>query len=50
MNKNTPLNQNYICSISADGVQKGLDHFKAYVHSAVFTHNLVVLTQRLAPG
>jgi IS5 family transposase len=26
---------------------KGLDHFKAYVHSAVFTHNLVVLTQRL---
>jgi len=29
---------------------KGLDHFKAYVHSAVFTHNLVVLTQRLAPG
>ena len=29
---------------------KGLDHFKTYVHSAVFTHNLVVLTQRLAPG
>lgn len=29
---------------------KGLDHFKAYVHSAVFTHNLVVLTQRLAPS
>ena len=29
---------------------KGLDHFKAYVHSAVFTHNLVVLTRRLAPG
>ena len=29
---------------------KGLDHFKAYVHSAVFTHNLVVLTQRLVPG
>lgn len=29
---------------------KGLDHFKAYVHSAVFTHNLVVLTQRLASG
>jgi len=28
---------------------KGLDHFKAYVHSAVFTHNLVVLTRRLAP-
>jgi IS5 family transposase len=27
---------------------KGFDHFKAYVHSAVFTHNLVVLTQRLA--
>jgi IS5 family transposase len=27
---------------------KGLDHFKAYVRSAVFTHNLVVLTQRLA--
>lgn len=27
---------------------KGLDRFKAYVHSAVFTHNLVVLTQRLA--
>lgn len=27
---------------------KGLEHFKAYVHSAVFTHNLVVLTQRLA--
>lgn len=27
---------------------KGLDHFKAYVHSAVFTHNLLVLTQRLA--
>jgi len=26
---------------------KGLDHFKTYVHSAVFTHNLVVLTQRL---
>lgn len=26
---------------------KGLDHFKAYVHSAVYTHNLVVLTQRL---
>ncbi len=29
---------------------KGLDHFKAYVHSAVFTHNLVVLTRQLAPG
>jgi IS5 family transposase len=30
---------------------KGLEHFKAYVHSAVFTHNLLVLTQRLAaPG
>ncbi len=29
---------------------KGLDHFKSYVQSAVFTHNLVVLTQRLAPG
>jgi len=29
---------------------KGLDHFKAYVHSAVFTHNLVVLTKRFAPG
>jgi IS5 family transposase len=30
---------------------KGLDHFKAYVQSAVFTHNLVVLTRRLtAPG
>ncbi len=29
---------------------KGLEHFKAYVHSAVFTHNLVVLTRRLAPG
>jgi IS5 family transposase len=29
---------------------KGLDHFKAYVHSAVFTQNLVVLTKRLAPG
>ncbi|MGK0224938.1 MAG: IS5 family transposase [Limisphaerales bacterium] len=30
---------------------KGLDHFKAYVHSAVFTHNLVILTRRLAaPG
>jgi len=28
---------------------KGLDHFKTYVHSAVFTHNLVVLTRRLAP-
>ena len=28
---------------------KGLDHFKAYVHSAMFTHNLVVLTRRLAP-
>jgi len=28
---------------------KGLDHFKAYVHSAVVTHNLVVLTRRLAP-
>jgi len=28
---------------------KGLDHFKAYVHSAVFTHNLVILTRRLAP-
>jgi IS5 family transposase len=28
---------------------KGLDHFKAYVHSAVFTHNLVVLTRRLVP-
>jgi len=28
---------------------KGLDHFKAYVHSAVFTNNLVVLTRRLAP-
>lgn len=27
---------------------KGFEHFKAYVHSAVFTHNLVVLTQRLA--
>lgn len=27
---------------------KGLDHFKAYVHSNIFTHNLVVLTQRLA--
>ena len=27
---------------------KGLDHFKAYVHSVVFTHNLVVLTQRIA--
>ena len=27
---------------------KGLDHFKAYVRSAVFTHNLVLLTQRLA--
>ena len=26
---------------------KGLDHFKAYVQSAVFTHNLLVLTQRL---
>ncbi len=26
---------------------KGLEHFKAYVQSAVFTHNLVVLTQRL---
>jgi len=26
---------------------KGLDHFKSYVHSAVFTHNLVVLSQRL---
>ena len=26
---------------------KGLQHFKAYVRSAVFTHNLVVLTQRL---
>jgi IS5 family transposase len=26
---------------------KGLPHFKAYVHSAVFTHNLTVLTQRL---
>ena len=30
---------------------KGLDHFKAYVQSAVFTHNLVVLTRQLtAPG
>ena len=29
---------------------KGLNHFRAYVHSAVFTHNLVVLTQRLVPG
>lgn len=29
---------------------KGLSHFKAYVQSAVFTHNLVVLTQRLAPS
>jgi IS5 family transposase len=29
---------------------KGLDHFKSYVHSSVFTHNLVVLTQRLAPA
>ena len=29
---------------------KGLDHFKAYVQSAVFTHNLVVLTQRLKPS
>jgi IS5 family transposase len=29
---------------------KGLDHFKAFAQSAVFTHNLVVLTQRLAPG
>lgn len=29
---------------------KGLAHFHAYVHSAVFTHNLLVLTQRLAPG
>lgn len=29
---------------------KGLDHFKSYVHSAVFTHNLVVLTQRLVPA
>lgn len=30
---------------------KGLDHFKAYVHSAVFTHNLLVLSRRLAaPG
>jgi IS5 family transposase len=28
---------------------KGLNHFKAYVHSAVFTHNLVALTRRLAP-
>lgn len=27
---------------------KGLDHFKAYVHSAVFTHNLVVLNRRLS--
>ena len=27
---------------------KGLEHFKSYVHSAVFTHNLVVLTRRLA--
>ena len=27
---------------------KGFGHFKAYVQSAVFTHNLVVLTQRLA--
>jgi IS5 family transposase len=27
---------------------KGLDHFKAYVHGAVFTYNLVVLTHRLA--
>ena len=26
---------------------KGLDHFKAYVQSAVFTHNLAILTQRL---
>jgi len=24
MNKNTPLNQNYICSISADGVHQVL--------------------------
>ena len=30
---------------------KGLTHFKAYVQSAVFTHNLVVLSRRLAaPG
>jgi IS5 family transposase len=29
---------------------KGLDHFKSYVHSAVFTYNLVVLTQRLVPS
>ncbi len=30
---------------------KGLEHFKAYVHGAVFTHNLVVLTHRLeSPG
>ena len=27
---------------------KGLEHFKAYVHGAVFTYNLVVLTQRLS--
>lgn len=27
---------------------KGLAHFKAYVRSAVFTHNLLVLTRRLA--
>lgn len=29
---------------------KGLEHFKSYVHSAVFTYNLVILTQRLAPS
>jgi len=29
---------------------KGLDHFKAYVQSAVFTHNLLVLTRRLEPS
>lgn len=27
---------------------KGLEHFKAYVRSAVFTHNLVILSRRLA--
>jgi len=27
---------------------KGLEHFKAYVQSAVFTHNLAVLSRRLA--
>jgi IS5 family transposase len=29
---------------------KGFDHFTAYVQSAVFTHNLVVLTRRLEPS